>query len=147
MIRIFNTFGPRMQINDGRVVSNFIVQALKNNDITVYGDGHQTRSFCYVDDLIKGMILMMNKENFSGPINLGNPNEITVKYLAEEIIELTNSKSRIVYKKIPADDPKQRCPNIEEAKKNLNWEPNIDRTIGLKKTIEYFDKLLKIKEI
>ncbi|MAI83929.1 MAG: NAD-dependent dehydratase [Rickettsiales bacterium] len=147
VIRIFNTFGPRMQINDGRVVSNFIVQALKNNDITVYGDGHQTRSFCYVDDLIKGMILMMNKENFSGPINLGNPNEITVKYLAEEIIELTNSKSRIVYKKIPADDPKQRCPNIEEAKKNLNWEPNIDRTIGLKKTIEYFDKLLKIKEI
>ena len=147
VIRIFNTFGPRMQINDGRVVSNFIVQALKNNDITVYGDGHQTRSFCYVDDLIKGMILMMNKENFSGPINLGNPNEITVKYLAEEIIELTNSKSRIVYKKIPADDPKQRCPNIEEAKKNLNWEPIIDRTIGLKKTIEYFDKLLKIKEI
>ena len=147
VIRIFNTFGPRMQINDGRVVSNFIVQALKNNDITVYGDGHQTRSFCYVDDLIKGMVLMMNKENFSGPINLGNPNEITVKYLAEEIIELTNSKSRIVYKKIPADDPKQRCPDIEEAKKNLNWEPNIDRKIGLKKTIEYFDKLLKIKEI
>tara|TARA_B100000989_G_C19505404_1_gene456284 strand:- start:565 stop:1515 length:951 start_codon:yes stop_codon:yes gene_type:complete len=146
VIRIFNTYGPRMQVNDGRVVSNFIVQALQNDDITVYGDGSQTRSFCYVDDLIEGMYLMMNKENFTGPINLGNPNEITVRQLAEEIIELTNSSSKIIFKEIPADDPKQRCPDIEEAKKNLNWEPNINRTVGLTKTIDYFDKLLKTKE-
>ena len=147
VIRIFNTFGPRMQINDGRVVSNFIVQALKNQDITVYGDGMQTRSFCYVDDLINGMCLAMNKDEFAGPVNLGNPVEINVKHLAEEIIKLTNSRSKIVFKKIPKDDPKQRCPDIKLAIDKLGWEPKIDRKLGLRKTIEYFDRLLKNKEI
>lgn len=143
VVRIFNTFGPRMQINDGRVVSNFIVQALNNQDITVYGDGMQTRSFCFVDDLISGLIKMMNKDDFSGPINLGNPVEITVKELAEEIIKLTNSDSNLIFKEIPKDDPKQRCPNINLAKAKIGWEPKIDRKEGLKKTINYFEKVLK----
>ena len=142
VIRIFNTYGPRMQINDGRVVSNFIVQALENKNITIYGDGQQTRSFCYVDDLIEGIILMMESRNFAGPVNLGNPFEISVKQLAEEIIELTGSSSKIIFKKLPQDDPKQRCPDISIAKDKLSWIPKINRNIGLKKTIKYFDSLL-----
>ncbi len=143
VIRIFNTYGPRMQINDGRVVSNFIVQALKNKNITVYGEGNQTRSFCYVDDLIDGIFKMMNKPKFSGPINLGNPLEITIKKLAEEIIELTGSSSKLIYKDLPQDDPQQRCPDISLALKEIQWEPKINRTQGLKKTIDYFENILK----
>lgn len=142
VIRIFNTYGPRMQINDGRVVSNFIVQALKNENITIYGDGLQTRSFCYVDDLIEGIVLMMENKGFAGPVNLGNPVEISVKQLAEEIIELTGSSSKIIFNKLPQDDPKQRCPDISIAKDKLSWTPKINRNIGLKKTISYFDSLL-----
>ncbi|MAH78454.1 MAG: SDR family oxidoreductase [Rickettsiales bacterium TMED254] len=143
VIRIFNTYGPRMQINDGRVVSNFIVQALKNKNITVYGEGNQTRSFCYVDDLIDGIFKMMNKPKLSGPINLGNPLEITIKKLAEEIIELTGSSSKLIYKDLPQDDPQQRCPDISLALKEIQWEPKINRTQGLKKTIDYFENILK----
>ncbi len=144
IVRIFNTYGPRMNINDGRVVSNFIVQALTNKDITVYGDGSQTRSFCYVDDLIDGMILMMeNKENFIGPVNLGNPEEYTILELAEIILELTKSKSKIVFKPLPQDDPIRRKPDIELASKKLNWKPEVRLKEGLMKTIEYFKKVLK----
>ncbi|MAJ02680.1 MAG: NAD-dependent dehydratase [Rickettsiales bacterium] len=142
VIRIFNTYGPRMQVNDGRVVSNFIIQALENKNITIYGDGQQTRSFCYVDDLIEGIVSMMESRDFAGPVNLGNPVEITVKQLAEEIIELTGSSSKIIFKKLPQDDPKQRCPDISIAKDKLSWTPKINRNIGLKKTIRYFDSLL-----
>ena len=143
VIRIFNTYGPRMQKNDGRVVSNFILQALTDEDITVYGDGEQTRSFCYVDDLVEGILLMMGKNNFSGPINLGNPTEISILKLAEEIIELTGSKSKIINKRLPIDDPKQRCPDISKAIKELKWQPKFDRKEGLQKTIDYFESLLK----
>ena len=143
VIRIFNTYGPRMQINDGRVVSNFIVQALENKNITIYGNGLQTRSFCYVDDLIEAIVLMMESKDFAGPVNLGNPVEISVKQLAEEIIELTGSSSKIIFKKLPQDDPKQRCPDISIAKDKLSWTRTINRYIGLKKTIRYFDTLLK----
>jgi len=144
IIRIFNTYGPNMDINDGRVVSNFIVQALQNKNITIYGDGSQTRSFCYISDLIDGMIKMMNNENnFIGPVNLGNPNEKTILEFAELIIELTNSKSKIIYKPLPEDDPIKRKPDITTAKEKLNWEPKIDIKEGLTKTIEYFDKKLK----
>ena len=132
-----------MQPNDGRVVSNFILQALANKDITVYGKGNQTRSFCYVDDLISGILMMMELENFSGPINLGNPSEISILDLASEIIELTGSNSKIMYKDLPTDDPQMRCPDISLAKKRLGWSPKFDRKIGLEKTIEYFDSLLK----
>lgn len=139
VIRIFNTYGPRMSMNDGRVVSNFIVQALKNEDITLYGTGKQTRSFCYVDDLVDGMIKMMNsKEGFTGPVNLGNPGEFSMVELAELIIKLTDSKSTIVYKPLPQDDPTQRKPVIELAKRELDWEPKIMLEEGLKRTIEYF---------
>ena len=144
VIRIFNTYGPNMQPDDGRVISNFIVQTLKNKDITVYGDGSQTRSFCYVDDLVEGIIKMMNSsEDFVGPVNLGNPIELSILELAKRIIKLTNSKSKIIYKPLPEDDPKQRQPNIELAKRELGWEPQIPINQGLKKTISYFDKLLK----
>ena len=143
VIRIFNTFGPRMQPNDGRVVSNFILQALANKDITVYGKGNQTRSFCYVDDLILGILMMMELENFSGPINLGNPSEISILDLASEIIDLTGSNSKIIYKDLPTDDPQMRCPDISLAKEKLGWSPKFDRKTGLEKTIEYFDSLLK----
>ena len=142
VIRIFNTYGPRMQPNDGRVVSNFIIQALNNENITIYGKGEQTRSFCYVDDLISGILLMMNKDEFCGPINLGNPVEISIKQLATEIIELTGSKSKLIYQPLPQDDPQQRCPDITLAKKELNWTPMFDRKDGLKKTIQYFEKIL-----
>ena len=131
-----------MQPNDGRVVSNFILQALLNKNITVYGEGNQTRSFCYIDDLISGILLMMKSENFSGPINLGNPSEISIIELAKEIINLTGSKSKIIYKKLPSDDPQMRCPDISLAKKQLGWTPKFDRLSGLKKTVEYFDLLL-----
>ena len=143
IIRIFNTYGPRMQPNDGRVVSNFIIQALSNENITIYGEGDQTRSFCYVDDLISGIMLMIEKDNFSGPINLGNPSEISIKQLASEIIEITGSKSKLIHKDLPIDDPQQRCPDISLAKKELNWKPKYDRSQGLKKTIEYFENILR----
>tara|TARA_B100000287_G_scaffold214499_1_gene202402 strand:- start:610 stop:1026 length:417 start_codon:yes stop_codon:yes gene_type:complete len=131
-----------MQKNDGRVVSNFIIQALTNKNITVYGDGKQTRSFCYVDDLVEGILLTMEKKNFSGPVNLGNPVEISIIQLAKEIIEMVGSKSKIINKELPVDDPKQRCPDIKLAKKELRWNPKFQREEGLKKTIEYFEKLL-----
>lgn len=144
IIRIFNTYGPRMNPNDGRVVSNFIVQALKGEDITIFGDGKQTRSFQYVDDLIEGMIRMMNTENFIGPVNIGNPNEFTMLELAKAVIDLTNSKSKITYLPLPADDPLQRQPDITLAQEKLNnWEPKVQLKEGLIQTIEYFDQLLK----
>lgn len=139
VVRIFNTYGPRMHENDGRVVSNFIVQALQNKDITIYGDGQQTRSFCYVDDLVRGLIAMMEQDSgFIGPVNLGNPSEITIKSLAEKVIELTGSKSKIIYCPLPQDDPVKRKPNISLAKEKLSWEPKIDLETGLGKTIGYF---------
>ncbi|MBA4336570.1 NAD-dependent dehydratase [bacterium] len=138
IVRIFNTYGPNMYKDDGRVVSNFIVQALKNQNITVYGDGSQTRSFQYIDDLISGMILMMEKEDFTGPVNLGNPHEISINELAKTIIGLTNSQSKITYRDLPKDDPKRRLPDVSLAKKTLDWEPNTQLEEGLKKTIDYF---------
>ncbi len=143
VVRIFNTYGPRMHPNDGRVVSNFIVQALLNNDITVYGDGSQTRSFCYVDDLIEGMVRMMDgPDEFVGPVNLGNPGEFTILELAAKIIELTGSSSKIIYEPLPQDDPMQRQPDISLAKEKLNWEPKVKLEEGLKKTIDYFRKVV-----
>ena len=143
VIRIFNTYGPHMDANDGRVVSNFIVQALKGEDITIYGDGKQTRSFCYVDDLVEGMIRMMeSRDGFTGPVNLGNPGEFTMLELAEKVIELTDSKSKIVFKPLPQDDPTQRKPVIELAKKELDWNPKVSLDVGLKKTIEYFEEII-----
>lgn len=144
VIRIFNTYGPRMQPNDGRVVSNFIIQALTDQDITIYGDGNQTRSFCYVDDLVKGVIAMMaSREGFSGPVNLGNPVEFTMKELAEKVIELSGSKSKLVYKPLPEDDPRQRKPDISLAEKELGWQPSIGLEAGLRPTLAYFDRLLR----
>ena len=141
--RIFNTYGPRMSVNDGRVVSNFIVQCLKNKPITIYGDGSQTRSFCFVDDLIDGIFKLMNsKKSIIGPINLGNPNEITINQIASTIKEIIGSKSKISYKKLPSDDPMQRRPDITLAKKILNWKPFVSLENGLKKTINYFEKEL-----
>lgn len=139
--RIFNTYGPRMALNDGRVVSNFIVQALKNEPITVYGSGNQTRAFCYVSDLVDALIRLMNSD-YIEPINLGNPNECTILDFAKIIIELTNSKSKIVFKELPSDDPVQREPNISRAKEKLGWEPKVSVNDGLLETIKYFDKLL-----
>jgi UDP-glucuronate decarboxylase len=142
VVRIFNTYGPRMHPNDGRVVSNFILQALKNIDITVYGDGKQTRSFCYVDDLIEGVIRMMKiPENFTGPVNLGNPQEYSILELAEKIISLTQSKSKIVFKPLPQDDPLQRKPNIKLAMDKLKWKPHTQLEAGLEETINYFRTL------
>lgn len=143
VIRIFNTYGPRMHPNDGRVVSNFIVQALKGQDITIYGDGSQTRSFQYIDDLVEGMIRMMaSRDDFTGPVNIGNPNEFTIGELAEKVIELTRTKSKIIYKDLPSDDPLQRQPDITLAKKELDWEPIIQLEEGLKKTIDYFKRII-----
>lgn len=142
VIRIFNTYGPNMHPKDGRVVSNFIMQALHNEDITIYGNGEQTRSFCYCDDLIEAMIRMMNTDDsVTGPINIGNPNEFTIKQLAEMVIELTGSKSKIVYQPAVADDPTQRQPTINKAKEILHWEPTVQLRDGLRKTIDYFKKL------
>ena len=143
IVRIFNTYGPNMAQDDGRVVSNFIIQALKNEDITIYGDGTQTRSFCYVDDLVEGFIKMMNSE-ITGPVNLGNPSERTIEDFAKLITELTKTKSKIVYKPLPSDDPTKRRPDITLAKKVLNWQPEIDIKTGLEKTIEYFRHTIKI---
>ena len=144
IIRIFNTYGPRMHPNDGRVVSNFIVQALKNEDITVYGDGSQSRSFCYYDDLLDGMVRLMNTgDDFTGPVNIGNPNEFTILELAERVIRLTGSKSRIVSRPLPSDDPLQRQPDISLAKSKLGWEPKIEIEEGLLKTIDYFRGIVK----
>jgi UDP-glucuronate decarboxylase len=139
IMRIFNTYGPRMAEGDGRVVSNFIVQALRNEDITVYGDGLQTRSFCYVDDLLDGMMaLMASDSSFTGPVNIGNPGEFTMIELAEKVLALTNSSSKLIHKPLPKDDPRQRKPNIDMAKTVLGWEPKIVLTDGLSKTIDYF---------
>jgi UDP-glucuronate decarboxylase len=141
--RIFNTYGPRMHPNDGRVVSNFIVQALKGDPITLYGEGLQTRSFCYVDDLVDGFLrLMATPDEVTGPINLGNPGEFTIRALAEKVIELTGSKSPIEYRPLPQDDPQQRQPDIGKAKAVLGWAPTIDLEAGLKRTVAYFDELL-----
>lgn len=139
--RIFNTYGPRMDANDGRVVSNFINQALKDDSLTIYGVGQQTRSFCYVDDTVDGLIKLMNTpDTFTGPVNIGNPNEFTMMELAEKVIKLTNSKSQLIFKPLPSDDPKKRKPDISLAKEVLNWEPTIQLEEGLKKTISYFEK-------
>jgi UDP-glucuronate decarboxylase len=138
VMRIFNTYGPRMHPNDGRVVSNFIVQALRGEKLTLYGMGQQTRSFCYVDDLIEGMMRLMNQAKIIGPVNIGNPGEFTIKELAEQIIKLTGSKSGIVYRPLPSDDPKQRCPDIRLAREKLGWKPTVKLVEGLRKTIEYF---------
>jgi len=145
IVRIFNTFGPRMHPNDGRVVSNFIVQAMQNKDITMYGDGTQTRSFCYVDDMIEGLIKMMNTgDEITGPINIGNPGEFTILELAEKIIKLTGSKSRVVFMPLPSDDPMQRQPDISKARKILGWEPKYPLEEGLVKTIQYFRETLTL---
>lgn len=143
VMRIFNTYGPRMDINDGRVISNFIIQALRGEDITIYGDGSQTRSFCYVDDLIEGMVRLMNsRDGFTGPVNVGNPGEFTIKELAEIVIRLTGSDSKLIYQELPEDDPKQRKPNIELVKKELGWEPSVVLEEGLQNTIDYFRQCL-----
>lgn len=142
VVRIFNTYGPRMMADDGRVVSNFIVQALRGEEITVYGDGSQTRSFCYVDDLIEGIVGMMNQEETIGPVNLGNPGEFSILELAEKVIAMTESKSKITFKPLPEDDPMQRKPDIKLVNKILGWEPKVDLETGLGKTIDYFRELL-----
>lgn len=140
IVRIFNTYGPRMAVNDGRVVSNFIVQALKDQDISIYGDGHQTRSFCFVSDLIQGLVSMMQQDDFSGPVNLGNPNEFSILNLAQKVLQLTNSQARLVYQELPADDPIRRQPDISLAKEKLNWFPKVDMDQGLHLTIKYLQK-------
>jgi UDP-glucuronate decarboxylase len=141
--RIFNTYGPRMHLNDGRVVSNFIIQALSGEDITVYGDGTQTRSFCYIDDMVDGLIKLMNTpDDLTGPVNLGNPSEISILELVEKVLKITKSRSKIVYKPLPQDDPVRRCPDITLAKKRLGWQPKTNLEDGLKKTIEYFKRIL-----
>jgi UDP-glucuronate decarboxylase len=143
VVRIFNTYGPRMRIDDGRVVSNFIVQALRGEPITIYGQGNQTRSFCFVSDLVSGLIEMFNNsDSVRGPINLGNPNEFSMLELAQEVISLTNSKSKLQFLDLPADDPKQRRPDISKADKQLNWSPEVQLTEGLTKTIGYFQEAL-----
>jgi len=143
IVRIFNTYGPRMAVQDGRVVSNFIVQALKREAITVYGDGSQTRSFCYVDDLIDGLIRMMDSpEGFTGPVNMGNPEEFTIRQLAETVIRMTGSRSRIIYRPLPQDDPVRRRPDIALAREKLGWEPRTPLSEGLEKTIAYFRKVI-----
>ncbi len=142
IVRIFNTYGPRMLMNDGRVVSNFIVQALKGEDLTIYGDGSQTRSFCYVDDLIEAFVRMMYQDEFIGPVNIGNPGEFTMLELAHAVLEQTGSKSKIVYQPLPGDDPKMRRPDITLAKKTLGWEPKVNLFDGLQKTIEYFKTIV-----
>lgn len=143
VIRIFNTYGPRMDIIDGRVVSNFITQALRGDDITVYGDGSQTRSFCYVDDLVAGAVKMMDTEDFTGPVNIGNPGEFTIMELAEKVIKKTGSSSKIVHAPLPPDDPTQRQPDITLAREKLQWEPTIPLDEGLERTVAYFRKVLE----
>jgi UDP-glucuronate decarboxylase len=147
IIRIFNTFGPRMLFDDGRVVSNFIVQALTGRNITIYGDGSQTRSFCYVDDLVEGIMRAMDKDGFAGPVNLGNPREMTIKELAEKVVAMTNSASRIVYEVLPKDDPTRRNPDIAVAREELDWTPGITLEDGLMRTIADFDQRLKTEKV
>lgn len=147
IVRIFNTYGPRMAPNDGRVVSNFILQALRGQDITIYGKGEQTRSFCYIDDLLEGLIKMMEKDDFIGPVNMGNPDEFTIFDLAHKILKLTGARSKIVYNSLPPDDPSQRKPDITLAQKQLGWYPRVPLEVGLKKTIKYFHQLLQSTEI
>jgi UDP-glucuronate decarboxylase len=142
IVRIFNTYGPRMAVSDGRVVSNFIVQALRNDPITIYGNGNQTRSFCYVSDMVEGLVRMMKCDHFTGPVNLGNPREFSIAQLAELVLQITRSESEIVYRPLPEDDPIQRCPDITLAKKNLDWEPVVPLREGLEKTIEYFRQVI-----
>ena len=142
IVRIFNTYGPKMAENDGRVISNFIVSALKNEPITIYGDGNQTRSFCYIDDMINGLLAMMNQDNIIGPVNIGNAEETTIIEVAQEIIELTNSQSKIKYMELPEDDPIRRMPELSLAKKNLNWTPKYNRQMGLRNTVEYFKNII-----
>jgi UDP-glucuronate decarboxylase len=145
IVRIFNTYGPFMQANDGRVVSNFIVQALKNEPLTINGDGEQTRSFCYVDDLIEGVVRMMDSpDEFTGPVNMGNPGEFTIRHLAEKVIDMTGSRSELVFRPLPSDDPRQRCPDITLAREVLGWEPRVRLEEGLVKTIAYFDEFLRM---
>lgn len=141
--RIFNTYGPRMAINDGRVISNFVVQALLGEDLTVYGEGRQTRSFCYIADLVAGLVRLMNLDHFPGPVNLGNPEEYTILELAQRTLELTGSPSRLVFKPLPADDPRQRCPDITKAKTLLGWQPTVSLADGLRQTISYFKEKLQ----
>jgi UDP-glucuronate decarboxylase len=142
--RIFNTYGPRMHVNDGRVVSNFIVQALKNEPISLYGDGGRTRSFCYVDDMVQGLVLLMNtSDEFTGPVNLGNPTECTIGQLAEKVIALTGSKSKLVHKPLPSDDARQRQPDIALARRAMGWEPAMSLDEGLSKAIAYFEEVLR----
>jgi len=144
--RIFNTYGPRMHPNDGRVVSNFIMQALTGEDITIYGEGSQTRSFCYVDDLIAGLVKLMNTgDDFTGPVNLGNPKEFTILQLAKQVIKMTSSKSKIIFEELPEDDPRQRQPDITLAKAELKWQPTVELKAGLGKTIKYFEELIRNK--
>jgi UDP-glucuronate decarboxylase len=147
IVRIFNTYGPRMALNDGRVMSNFITQALRGKPLTIYGDGSHTRSFCYVSDMVKGMIAMMEHEEFIGPVNLGNPQEISIAELAESIIKTTGSTGGIEYQPLPPDDPVRRCPDITLAKDRLRWEPEIDFKTGLSQTIEYFKNKLEAMNI
>lgn len=147
IVRIFNTYGPRMALNDGRVVSNFIIQALKNEDITIYGSGRQTRSFQYIDDLVEGAVRMMFREDFIGPVNIGNPDEFTILELAQKVIGMTASKSKIIFLPLPSDDPTQRQPNIRLAIEKLNWSPKIKLENGLKKTIAYFDEQLRKQDL
>ncbi|MDX9893392.1 MAG: SDR family oxidoreductase [Patescibacteria group bacterium] len=142
VVRIFNTYGPNMSWDDGRVISNFIVQALKGEDITIYGDGSQTRSFCYVDDMVSGLYKMMQSDGWTGPVNLGNPGEFTIKELAQKVLERTDSTSKLIYKDLPQDDPRQRKPDITLAKTKLGWQPEIELAQGLKKTIDYFKQVL-----
>ena len=145
VVRIFNTYGPRMRPDDGRVVSNFIVQALRGNPITIYGDGQQTRSFCYVDDLIDGMVRMMNSDGeFIGPVNIGNPGEFTMLALAEAVIAITGSRSKLIFEPLPEDDPRQRKPDIELARNRLGWEPRVGLNDGLKETVQYFKRVLDV---
>jgi UDP-glucuronate decarboxylase len=143
--RIFNTYGPRMALNDGRVVSNFIIQALSNQDLTVYGDGEQTRSFCYVDDLVDGLVRLMECDGFTGPVNLGNPGEFTILQLAQTVIRMTSSRSKVVFKPLPSDDPLQRKPDIALARQTLGWEPRVPLEQGLSRTIAYFEKKLRAR--
>jgi UDP-glucuronate decarboxylase len=147
IVRIFNTYGPRMALNDGRVMSNFITQALRGQPLTIYGDGNHTRSFCYVSDMVKGMIAMMEQDEFTGPVNLGNPQELSISELAESIIKTTGSKAGMEYQPLPPDDPVRRCPDISLAKAQLNWEPEIDFKTGLSQTIEYFKNKLEAMSI
>ncbi len=146
IVRIFNTYGPRMAIDDGRVISNFIVQALKKEDLTVFGDGSQTRSFCYISDLIEGIVRMMETEDFIGPVNLGNPKEFSILELGKRVLALTSSKSKMVFTPLPPDDPTQRCPDIRLAMDKLHWKPNVPLDKGLKETIQYFRKRLKVTQ-